>query len=141
MIELLDASGRVVRVGGAGEPRVLALVGTLPPDAPPPSPAIERMLELPNRLPGETVVLIAAPLTPGPTTPTAEMFFAMGPSPAIRELALELGVVIAREPHGWIAGHAVVVVDRDGRIAKVFRGLTEWSAADLARAVAQAAGR
>lgn len=137
----MDARGSTLRIGSSGHPTVLALLGAGPDGAPDPHPIVERMKELPSRLPQQPLDLIAAPLVPGIAVPDPVIFAAAGPMPAIRDLAAELGVMVAREGAGWIAGHAVVVADDDRRIVTLFRGTSGWTAADLARAVARAAGR
>jgi hypothetical protein len=138
---LTDAGGRSIDIGSSGAPTVLALVGAQPMDLSSSSLILERVREIPARLPDTRVELIASPLTPGARTPVEGVFQAVAPAAAIGELAVALGVVVARERSGWIAGHAVVVADAEGRIVSVFRGVSGWSAAELARAVAKAAAR
>lgn len=134
-----DRGGRIALASGEG-PSVLVLVGSELAAAGRSAAVLERVLELPSRLPGLSMQLVLAPLASSEATASALAGLRIaGPPESIRELAGAVGVEVAPEPGGWIAGHAVVVIDRSGRIARILRGVTGWDASDLAQAVAAAA--
>lgn len=140
---LRDRRGGPISLVDDDRVSVLAFVGgeSGEPDALP--RILERVLELPRRLPRTPLQRIVAPLVPSSALATAipETLEVAGPPEAIRDLAGSLGVAVAPEPEGWLAGHAVVVVDRNGRITTILRGIVGWDAAVLAREVAAAARR
>jgi len=100
---------------------------------------IERMLELPDRLPSTPLRLILLPLTPVPGAPPAPARLMSAPLERTVALAAAFGVALSTDGSRYRHGHATVVIDRSGRIRAILRGVTSWDAVTLAREAAVAA--
>lgn len=103
--------------------------------------ALERLVEIPDRLPTIPLRLFALRMTPAAGEAGGAVQILSAPFERMVALAAAFGITVSIDGDRYHHGHATVVVDRTGRVRAVLRGVTSWDAAGLALEVAAAATR